>query len=160
MSDGDIQEAVSDALRAFTVEMEQYIHAAGGAAAIHRTDLTALSHAMEAAHAGTKLTPGELASRMSLSPSATTSMLDRLEAAGHVVRSRDSADRRVVTVRVTDLAEETGYRIFVPLSRALEAVMSSHSAAELAVVLRFLEAAAAAVRSARPAPDEPPAGPA
>ena len=158
MADADIQEAVSEALRAFAVEMEQYIHAAGGAAAIHRTDLTALSHAMDAARAGTKLTPGELAGRMSLSPSATTSMLDRLEAAGHVVRSRDSADRRVVTVRVTDQAEETGYRIFVPLARALGTVMTSYSAAELAVVLRFLEAAAAAVRSARPTPDDRPDG--
>lgn len=158
MTDPDLGEAVSEALRAFSVEMDQYIHAAGGAAAIHRTDLTALSHAMDAAHAGTKLTPGELASRMRLSPSATTSMLDRLEAAGHVVRSRDSPDRRVVTVRITDRAEETGYRIFVPLALALESVMTRYSPAELAVVLRFLEDASAAVRTTRPSPAVPSIG--
>lgn len=158
MSDADIHESVSDALRAFSVEMEQYIHAGAGAAAIHRTDLTALTHAVLAAQAGATLTPGELASRMSLSPSATTSMLDRLEAAGHVVRSRDSADRRVVTVRVTDRAEDTGYRIFVPLARALETVMTGYTPAELAVVLRFLEDAAAAVRDARPQQHRPPPG--
>lgn len=57
---------------------------------------------MDATHTGARPTPGELASRMSLSPSATTSLLDRLETAGHIVRSRDSADRRVVTVTITE----------------------------------------------------------
>jgi hypothetical protein len=42
------------------------------------------------------------------------------------------------------------------LARALDKVMTGYSAAELAVVLRFLEAAAGAVRSARPSAEEPP----
>lgn len=146
----DVQAAVSESLRAFSVEVEQYISAASGTAAIHRTDLTALSHAMDATASGTRMTPGELAARMGLSPSATTSMLDRLEAAGHVVRSRDSADRRVVTVSTTDHAQQVGYQIFAPLAQALDDALSRFSMAELAVVQAVLEQVVEAARSARP----------
>ena len=142
-------EALSEALRAFAVEVEQYIHAAGGVEAIHRTDLSALSLAMDADAEGNQLTPGELATRMSLSPSATTSMLDRLEAAGHVVRSRTSSDRRLVTVTATDKARETGYRIFAPLASAFATVMDGYTPDQLALVERFLNQITDATRSAR-----------
>ncbi|HEX8510757.1 MAG TPA: MarR family transcriptional regulator [Propionibacteriaceae bacterium] len=150
----DMHEAVSEALRTFAVEMEQYIHAAGAAAAIHRTDLTALSHAMDASRGTGRLTPGELATRMGLSPSATTSMLDRLEAAGHVLRTRDSSDRRQVTITVTEHAQQTGYQIFAPLAQAFDQVMSGYPTGELATVLTFLEQIAAATQSARPRPEQ------
>lgn len=44
----------------------------------------------------------ELAKRTSLGKSTLTSMLDRLEEAGYVVRERSETDRRVVLVRRTD----------------------------------------------------------
>ncbi len=44
----------------------------------------------------------ELAKRTSLGKSTLTSMLDRLEEAGHVVRERSEADRRVILVKRTD----------------------------------------------------------
>ncbi len=44
----------------------------------------------------------ELAKRTSLGKSTLTSMLDRLEEAGYVVRVRSETDRRVVLVRRTD----------------------------------------------------------
>lgn len=146
----DAHEAVSDALRMFAIEMEHYVLAAGDAAALHRTDLTALSHAMETIHSGTRLTPGELAARMGLSPSATTSMLDRLEAAGHVVRSRESGDRRVVTITMTEKAQRTGYELFAPLAQAFEHVMAGYTRAELIRIQQFLNEISAATRSARP----------
>ena len=157
-SDAEGREALSEALRAYGVEVEQYIHAAGGAEAIHRTDLTALSHAMDAGEEGTQLTPGELANRMGLSPSATTSMLDRLEAAGHVVRSRTSSDRRLVTVTVTDKARETGYRIFSPLAVAFESVMDRYSPEQLALVEQFLLEIIEATRNARSGMQQEPSG--
>jgi DNA-binding MarR family transcriptional regulator len=45
---------------------------------------------------------GELAKRTSLGKSTLTSMLDRLEEAGYVVRERSETDRRVILVRRTD----------------------------------------------------------
>ncbi|MBA3524209.1 MAG: winged helix-turn-helix transcriptional regulator, partial [Geodermatophilaceae bacterium] len=44
----------------------------------------------------------EIASRLSLPPHAVSPMLDRLEAAGFLVRNRRSPDRRVVHVALTD----------------------------------------------------------
>ncbi len=44
----------------------------------------------------------ELAKRTSLGKSTLTSMLDRLEEAGYVVRERSEADRRVIRVKRTD----------------------------------------------------------
>jgi len=44
----------------------------------------------------------QLARRTSLGKSTLTSMLDRLEEAGHVVRERLEADRRVILVKRTD----------------------------------------------------------
>ncbi len=155
MADFEIHEAVSDALRHVTVVMEQYIQAAGESVALHRTDLNALSYAMDATQAGSPLTPGGLAARMGLSPSATTSMLDRLEKAGHLVRSRDSADRRVVTITMTDRAAQTGYQIFVPLAQAFDRVMVTYRPADLSLVRRFLNEISAAIDHTRLADGEP-----
>jgi len=44
----------------------------------------------------------ELARRTSLGKSTLTSMIDRLEEAGHVARERMGADRRVILVKRTD----------------------------------------------------------
>jgi DNA-binding MarR family transcriptional regulator len=44
----------------------------------------------------------ELAKRTALGKSTLTSMLDRLEEAGYVVRERSETDRRVILVRRTD----------------------------------------------------------
>lgn len=150
MTDTDVQAAVAETLRLFAVEMERYVSAASAEAAIHRTDLTALSHAMDATQSGGRLTPGELAVRMGLSPSATTTMLDRLEAAGHMVRSRDSTDRRVVSLAVTEHAHQVGYQVFAPLAQAFDDVMVDYEPAELAVVQRFLEQIVEATHKARP----------
>ena len=44
----------------------------------------------------------ELAKRTSLGKSTLTSMLDRLEEAGYIVRERSKADRRAILVKRTD----------------------------------------------------------
>jgi DNA-binding MarR family transcriptional regulator len=49
-----------------------------------------------------ELTSSGLASAADLAPATVTQMLDALEAAGLVERQRDSADRRVVLVRLTE----------------------------------------------------------
>ncbi len=53
----------------------------------------------------------ELAKRTSLGKSTLTSMLDRLEEAGHIVRERSEADRRVILVKRTakDRAAQAAY---------------------------------------------------
>ena len=48
------------------------------------------------------LTVGELGARLRLDSGTLTPLLKRLEAAGHVVRRRDSTDERRVMLEVTD----------------------------------------------------------
>lgn len=51
-------------------------------------------------------TVSKLADKMEVAPSAITVMLDRLEAHGFVSRSRDTTDRRIVIITLTDDGEE------------------------------------------------------
>jgi DNA-binding MarR family transcriptional regulator len=48
------------------------------------------------------LSPGRLTGALMLSTGGMTSRLDRLEQAGHLVRTPDPADRRALLVRLTD----------------------------------------------------------
>lgn len=70
-----------------------------------------------------RATPGELAARLDLSTGAMTNRLDRLEAAGFVVRERDPNDRRSVLVSMTD----TGRALF-------DKVVSAEAKAEQRIV--------------------------
>lgn len=44
----------------------------------------------------------ELAEKLDVKPSAVTVMIDRLQKAGYVLRSNDTADRRVIFVELTE----------------------------------------------------------
>ena len=55
-------------------------------------------------HAGLAL--GDLSRKMYLHPSTVTGVIDRLESKGYVVRDRDSADRRVVKVKLTPAGQD------------------------------------------------------
>ena len=46
----------------------------------------------------------ELSEKTGLAKTTLTSMLDRLERSGHIVRAFDAADRRAVRIRLTDSA--------------------------------------------------------
>jgi len=81
----------------------------------------------------------ELAKRTSLGKSTLTSLLDRLEEAGHVVRERSEADRRIVLVKRTDKdrAAEAAYK---HVSKAMADVYyRGLSEAEIAAFERTLE---------------------
>jgi DNA-binding MarR family transcriptional regulator len=103
-----------------------------------RTDVRALVAIMDAARTGAALTAGGLGAAVDLSSASVTALLDRLERAGHVRRVRDSADRRRVVLEMSDAAMAAGAEFFGGLQRDLVHAMAQYSAAELAVVRRFL----------------------
>ena len=81
----------------------------------------------------------ELAKRTSLGKSTLTSMLDRLEQAGHIVRERSETDRRVILVRRTekDRAAQAAYeRVSVAMT---EVYYRSLSGTEIERFERVLE---------------------
>ncbi|WP_345460736.1 MarR family winged helix-turn-helix transcriptional regulator [Nocardioides marinquilinus] len=137
------------AVRELVTASTHLSHAIGRRAGLNRTELAALEHLVE-----TPAAPGELAGLLEVSTAASTGVVDRLERRAHVERRPHPTDRRRLEVHVTDSgrAEMLGY--LRPMLDALSAIDADLTDDERAVVVRFLRAAAAAVRRAA---DEPPA---
>lgn len=147
-------------LRQLTVETDRFAEMFGESRRIHRTDLNALALIMDAKAQGRPLSPTRLARALHMSASATTSVLDRLEASGHIRRVRSATDRRKVELVVVDQALELGRAFFVPLNAALTEAWAGFGDEERETITRFLQAsieATAAVRSTlvSPGPTDP-----
>ncbi len=128
-------------LRDLSERSTRYAERAGAVHGLHRSDLTALSVLARAHEEGREpLSPGVLARALALSPSATTTLLDRLERSGHVERSHDAVDRRRVSLAMTRSAGEAAAAMFGPMAAAMTDAMDDFDDAELAVVRRFLAA--------------------
>ena len=80
---------------------------------------------------------------MGLTTGAITTVLDRLERAGFAQRVRDESDRRRVRVTLTEKAHQELWPYYEPLMRMSEQLYSRYTDDELALLLRFLEEAAA-----------------
>jgi DNA-binding MarR family transcriptional regulator len=130
--------AIIGELRAFATALDRYVDAHGGRHGLHRTDLNALGHVMDAGRLGRALTPGELASALNLSAPATSALLARLEAVGHVRRSHSATDRRRVSIELTEEARRVGREVFSPIGAAVREVTARFDAREREVVRRFL----------------------
>ncbi len=136
-------------LQEFTLEANRYVDTAGGRKDMHRTDLNALAVIMRHTANGGTVTPGLLRKELNLSSPATTALIDRLDSSGHVVRERDSSDRRQVHLRMTPKAFQDGGAIFAPLSRRMGSAMADFSQGELETVTRFMTAMVEATVAAR-----------
>ena len=84
------------------------------------------------------LTAGELATAVDLSPGAVTTALDRLERRGLVRRTRDSKDRRRVTVEMTEKAKRKAWEAYGPLGEMGAPLIETMSDTDLETLIRFL----------------------
>jgi DNA-binding MarR family transcriptional regulator len=132
-------------LRAISVELELARSAFARAHGFHDTDVRALIHLLDAGRAGIPATAGWLGAQLGLSSASTTSLIDRLEGAGHVRRVRSATDRRRVEVVVTDEAVALGWAFFGPLLSGMVAAMRPYRPDELDTVERLLRAVAGVV---------------
>jgi DNA-binding MarR family transcriptional regulator len=133
-------------LRRISVELELGRSAFAQAHGLHDTDVRALIHLLDAGRAGIPATAGWLGAQLGLTSASTTSLIDRLEAAGHVRRVRTARDRRKVEVQVTDEAVALGWAFFGPLLSGMVAAMRPFGPDDLETVERFLGAVAGVVR--------------
>ncbi|MCU1538057.1 MAG: transcriptional regulator, MarR family [Humibacillus sp.] len=129
------------ALRALGTASEDAAGALARRMAMHPTDLAAMS---QIAYAAVPLGPRELSSRLGISPAAMTDVVDRLEEAGHLLRRRDTQDRRRVQLVPTESARNEVREQLAELLDALDAITDDFSAAERDAILRYLQRAAAA----------------
>jgi DNA-binding MarR family transcriptional regulator len=95
------------------------------------------------------ITAGELARRTGLTTGAITGVIDRLEQAGFVRRTRDASDRRRVIVEPDpQRIERTIVPLFDSMARTAARMYARYSAEELTLILDF------AVRSREIAEEE------
>jgi DNA-binding MarR family transcriptional regulator len=126
---------VGDAFRRSGQAQDAMDNAAAAFFGIHRTDLSLL----DALQFGGRMSAGELAKRVSLSPAAVTAALDRLERAGYVRRLRDERDRRRVLVEVTDEMLKRAGQAYGPLAARSADLLSDFTDDQLRAVIEMLE---------------------
>ena len=86
------------------------------------------------------MTPSELAEAMTMTKGGgVTAMIDRLEKAGYVRRTRSTADRRQVIVECV-WGEETNRLadFYAPLGELLAGVMADYTDDQLALITEFM----------------------
>ncbi|HWS31591.1 MAG TPA: MarR family transcriptional regulator [Actinoplanes sp.] len=105
---------------------------------VHVTDAVAVAEILWASSVGEPLSPASLAERVGLTSGATANLLNRLESAGHIVRSREDADRRVVRLRLTPAAHATTTTFFTPSAERLDAALRRYDDADLELMERLL----------------------
>lgn len=140
MDDSEVDSVVQvlAALRAWSDADAKMRQASEKHMRLNATDMKALRFLMASRNTDTIVTPGLLAQMLQISTASTTKMLDRLERAGHVVRSPHPTDRRALMITVTDAtraeARETVGRLHARRFQAAARL----SREERDVVIRFL----------------------
>lgn len=120
------REQLLEGLRAYGVQYKEFSHRFAAWLGLHSTDAVALLEILAAEERDTPLSPARLSGRISLSPAATTALLNRLEEAGHIVRSRENTDRRVVTLRGSPHIQERADAFFTPLAERLDTLLAEY----------------------------------
>lgn len=98
---------------------------------LHATDAAALTEILYAEDQGTPLSPARLGERVSLSSGATTALVNRLERAGHVVRTREHTDRRIVTLRSSPDVRPRAEEFFGPYTESVATALNRYTPEQL-----------------------------
>ena len=132
------QVAVMHRLRDWVVDFGQLTQHLATWMALPGADANALGQIIWAAESGAPLSPAQLSRQIGMTSGATTILLNRLEAAGHITRSRESADRRRVTLRPTSAARDRAQEFIGRAGTEIAEVLRTTSPEELEVVAMFL----------------------
>ena len=135
---GALAIAIRDLSQA-SVELAEHLQQASD---VNATDFRALTHVQ----AQPGITAGELAARLDRSPAATSTVLDRLEQAGHVERRPDPDDRRRTTLWVTDLPQRVASETLRPFLTTLFEEFADEDPEELARTIAHVERITAVLR--------------
>ncbi len=121
-----LAERLNDALRSYGTSYGQLAREFAASEGLHSTDATALIEILAAEERGTPLSPARLSQRIGLSFGATSTLLNRLEDFGHIRRSREHSDRRLVTLRSTPNVQDIAESFFHPLGERISQVIAHH----------------------------------
>lgn len=125
------RDRLMDGLRAFGANYTEFTQRFATWLGLHSTDAAALAEILYAEDKGAPLSPARLSERISLSSGATTALLNRLELAGHIVRTREHTDRRIVTLRSSPHVKPRAEEFFGPYAQRMAAEMSQYTPEQL-----------------------------
>ncbi|MFH9868449.1 MarR family winged helix-turn-helix transcriptional regulator [Streptomyces lydicus] len=120
------REQLAEALRAYGASFTELGRRFAAQLGVHSTDAFALLEIASAEARGVPLSPALLGNRIPLSSGAMTALLNRLERAGYVIRTREHTDRRIVTLRSTPQAKERAEAFFGPVNARQDTVLSRY----------------------------------
>ena len=132
----------TEQLRAIQQLNDEFARHLRASLAVNATDLDAMQHLIEAG----SLSPGDLAKRLSLSSAAVTTVVDRLESAGHADRQPHPTDRRALRVVPSRGSVGRALGEVIPMAANLDAVLDAFSDDEQASISRYLSAVIDAYR--------------
>lgn len=135
-------------LQQFSTEAERYADQVRRRFGLAHKDVHALNEVMQANRAGRPIRAGDIARRLVLSGSATTTVIKRLVAAGHLVRAVDPRDRREISLQATEHAYRSGRQMFSAMGEEVLAVLDDCTDEEIEVLRRRLPQLTDAVRRA------------
>jgi DNA-binding MarR family transcriptional regulator len=147
-------------MRLLQQSVDAFDEAAAARLGLNRTDLRCLDLVL----AGEAPSAGDLATALYLSPAATTTVIDRLERANFVARTRDAGNRRRVLVTPTEAARAAERELYLPVGAAGARALREYDEQQLATIIDFLDTArrvqeeqTARIRAAATAPADQPA---
>ncbi|GGL46299.1 MarR family transcriptional regulator [Nocardia jinanensis] len=135
---------VKQSLRDLRVQLSVLNHQVGTRIELKDVDLDCLDIINR--HGG--LSPSALARLAVLHPATMTGIIDRLERGGWVVRDRDSADRRLVTVRAVRDRNGDLLRHFSGMNTLMDELCGEYSDEQLELIADFLQRTTGAGREA------------
>jgi DNA-binding MarR family transcriptional regulator len=139
-SRGETLRRIQNGLRRLTFQLHRLNDAVGNRIDLLPGDLEVL----DMLGRDGPMSPRTISANAGMHPATVTGLLDRLEGGGWITRSPDPDDRRrVIVTAMTERGGEVA-RWYAPMSKALTAICTGYSDAELARIVEFLEKAAEA----------------
>jgi len=131
---------IRNALRDLRVQLALLNHQVGSRLSLKDAELDCLDVLAKEG----PLTPSTLARLAGIHPATMTGILDRLERGGWIVRDRDQADRRSVTIRIVKERSAEVYRLYRGMNGAVDTICAGYTEEELDVIADFLQRCAEA----------------
>ena len=123
-----------DEVRRSQAATDRFDQAVADAVGLNRTDI----RCVDVLDREGPLTAGRLAQAMGLTSGAVTTLVDRLERAGHARRVRDERDRRRVLVELTPEARGLAASFYAPHAEAAQQIYRRYTEDQIAMLLEFV----------------------
>lgn len=122
-------------VRELLEQSAKYEHFIEGALNVNETDFKAMGALMQQG----SMTAGQLAKAVGVSPGATTSIIDRLVAVGHVTREQNNQDRRGILVVANPASIAAAWSHLMPIIAASESTIRSMPSDAQEAVVEYLK---------------------